>query len=221
MFLDNTIDGITPTAVSATNNVIGGQKAGAYIKTQLKSGDTIGLMVAVKGVPNLDQRIDGVKRPHGHRGQGRLRRPADHLRPEDRWSGRSGPAHQVPPPHRYVLRVRLPGRRCRRCRQAEGPHVKIFGYDGDPEMAKMILSGETTATMAQSPFKMTYLGITSAINSIEGKPYARSSTPARRWSRRRTPRRSPRPGSKQTAGPALGRVPDLPTTPTVRGASDP
>jgi ABC-type sugar transport system, periplasmic component len=36
--------------------------AGAYIKTQLKSGDTIGLLEAVRGVPNLDQRIDGVKK---------------------------------------------------------------------------------------------------------------------------------------------------------------
>ena len=61
VFVDNTIPGVIPDAVSATNNVKGGQAAGAYIKTQLKSGDTIGLLEAVRGVPNLDQRIDGVK----------------------------------------------------------------------------------------------------------------------------------------------------------------
>ncbi len=61
VFVDNTIPGVVPDAVAATNNVKGGEAAGAYIKTQLKSGDTIGLLEAVRGVPNLDQRIDGVK----------------------------------------------------------------------------------------------------------------------------------------------------------------
>ncbi len=62
VFVDNTIPGVIPDAVAATNNVKGGEAAGAYIKTQLKSGDTIGLLEAVRGVPNLDQRIDGVKK---------------------------------------------------------------------------------------------------------------------------------------------------------------
>ncbi len=61
VFVDNTIPGVVPDAVAATNNVKGGEAAGAYIKSQLKSGDTIGLLEAVRGVPNLDQRIDGVK----------------------------------------------------------------------------------------------------------------------------------------------------------------
>ena len=61
VFVDNTVDGVDATAISATDNVKGGEAAGAYIKTQLKAGDTIGLLIAVKGVPNLDQRIDGVK----------------------------------------------------------------------------------------------------------------------------------------------------------------
>jgi ribose transport system substrate-binding protein len=52
--------------------------------------------------------------------------------------------------------------------------LKIFGYDGDPEMSKLILSGETTATMAQSPFKMTNLGIEAAVNSLLGKPFEKS-----------------------------------------------
>src|SRR5207248_6236054 len=45
-----------------TDNIKGGLAAGAYIKTRLKSGDTIGLLEAVRGVPNLDERIDGVKK---------------------------------------------------------------------------------------------------------------------------------------------------------------
>ena len=60
VFVDNTIPGVVPDAVAATNNVKGGEAAGEYIKSQLKSGDTIGLLEAVRGA-NLDQRIDGVK----------------------------------------------------------------------------------------------------------------------------------------------------------------
>ena len=40
-------------------------------------------------------------------------------------------------------------------------------------MSKLILAGKTTATMAQSPFKMTNLGILAAVNSILGKPYVK------------------------------------------------
>ena len=51
--------------------------------------------------------------------------------------------------------------------------LKIFGYDGDPEMAKLILAGKTTATMAQSPFRMTYLGIKAAVASLLHKPFVK------------------------------------------------
>ena len=61
VFVDNTIPGVVPDAVAATNKVKRGEAADAYIESQLKSGDTIGLLEAVRGVPNLDQRIDGVK----------------------------------------------------------------------------------------------------------------------------------------------------------------
>src|SRR5215218_10149174 len=37
VFVDNTIPGVVPDAVAATNNIKGGEAAGAYIKSQLKS----------------------------------------------------------------------------------------------------------------------------------------------------------------------------------------
>ena len=54
-------------------------------------------------------------------------------------------------------------------------------------MAKLILAGETTATMAQSPFKMTNLGIVAA-SLAQGKPFtAEDLIPASRWSPKTTP----------------------------------
>src|SRR6478735_2261450 len=80
VFVDNTIPGVVPDAVAATNNVKGGEAAGAFIKSQLKSGDTIGLLEAVRGVPNLDQRIDGVKAALEGRPSSRRPRGCDHER---------------------------------------------------------------------------------------------------------------------------------------------
>ena len=62
VLVDNNLDAFTKkTAVAATDNVKGGQAAGAYLKTVLKPGDSIGLMEGVRGVPALDARIQGVK----------------------------------------------------------------------------------------------------------------------------------------------------------------
>ena len=172
VFLDNTIDGITPTAVSATNNIVGGQKAGAYIKTQLKSGDTIGLMVAVKGVPNLDQRIDGVA--NALKGTGvKVVYGGQQTTCDPKIGGTVAQDLLTKYPHLTALYSACdsPAEGAAAVVKQKGANVKIFGYDGDPEMAKMIQSGETTATMAQSPFKMTYLGITNAILALEGKPF--------------------------------------------------
>ena len=171
VFVDNTMPGVIPDAVSATNNVKGGQAAGAYIKTQLKSGDTIGLLEAVRACRTSTSASTASRR----RSQG----------PASRWS--SGGQQTLCDPKTGAavtqdLLTKYPNLTAiySACdspamgavdRRASRRHpLKIFGYDGDPEMAKLILAGKTTATMAQSPFKMTNLGILAAVNSILGKP---------------------------------------------------
>jgi len=173
VFVDNTIPGVIPDAVSATNNVKGGQAAGAYIKTQLKSGDTIGLLEAVRGVPNLDQRIDGVKAALAGTGVkvviGGQQTLCD---PKTGAAVTQDLLTKYPDLTAIYSACDSPAEGAVAVVPKNHP-LKIFGYDGDPEMAKLILSGKTVATMAQSPFKMTYLGITAAINNILGKPYVK------------------------------------------------
>lgn len=48
------------TALVSTNNLNGGKIAGEYLKTVLKSGDKIGILQGVPGVPALDDRITGM-----------------------------------------------------------------------------------------------------------------------------------------------------------------
>jgi ABC-type sugar transport system substrate-binding protein len=175
VFVDNTIPGVVPDAVSATDNVKGGQEAGAYIKTELKSGDTIGLLEAVRGVPNLDARIAGVKDALAGTGVkvviGAQQTTCD---------TKIGAAVTQDLLTKYPNLTAIysacdsPAIGAVAVVEAKKHPLKIFGFDGDPEMAKLIVAGKTTATMAQSPFKMTNLGVLAAVNSILGKPYVKS-----------------------------------------------
>ena len=48
------------TALATTNNLEAGKIAGAYLKTVLKDGDTLGILEGVPGVPALDDRVNGM-----------------------------------------------------------------------------------------------------------------------------------------------------------------
>jgi ABC-type sugar transport system substrate-binding protein len=172
IFVDNTVDGVEATAISATDNVKGGEAAGAYIKTQLKAGDTIGLLEAVKGVPNLDQRIDGVKAALAGTGVnvviGGQQTTCD---PKIGAAVTQDLLTKHPNLTAIYSACDSPAIGAATVAKQKNLPLKIYGYDGDPEMSKLILAGETTATMAQSPFKMTNLGILAAVNSITGKPF--------------------------------------------------
>jgi ribose transport system substrate-binding protein len=174
VFVDNTIPGVVPTAVAATNNVKGGLAAGAYIKTQLKSGDTIGLLEAVRGVPNLDQRIDGVKKALEGTGVKVVIGAQQTLC--DTKTGATVTQDlltRYPDLTAVYSACDSPAIGAVSVAESKQHPLKIFGYDGDPEMAKLILAGKTTATMAQSPFRMTYLGIQAAVKSLKGQKYVK------------------------------------------------
>jgi ABC-type sugar transport system substrate-binding protein len=174
VFVDNTIPGVIPDAVSATDNVKGGLAAGAYIKTKLKAGDTIGLLEAVRGVPNLDQRIDGVKSALQGTGVkvviGGQQTLCD---PKTGAAVTQDLLTRYPDLTAIYSACDSPAIGSVAVVESKQHPLMIFGYDGDPEMAKLILAGKTTATMAQSPFKMTNLGVLAAVNSILGKPYVK------------------------------------------------
>ena len=175
VFVDNTLPDFTPTAVSATDNVKGGIAAGEYIKTQLKSGDTIGLLIAVKGVPALDARIDGVKKALEGTGvkvvEGGQQTTCD---PKIGATVTQDLLTRYPNLTAIYSACDSPAIGASTVAKQKQHPLMIFGYDGDPEMSKLILAGDTTATMAQSPFKMTNLGIEAAVNALQGKPFEKA-----------------------------------------------
>ena len=175
VFVDNTIPGVVPDAVAATDNIKGGEAAGEYIASQLKSGDTIGLLEAVRGVPNLDQRIDGVEAALEGTGVNVVIGAEQTL-----CDTKTGAAvtqdllTKNPDLTAIYSACDSPAMGAVSVAESKDHPLLIFGYDGDPEMAKLIEAGKTTATMAQSPFKMTNLGVEAAIKSLRGEDYVKS-----------------------------------------------
>jgi simple sugar transport system substrate-binding protein len=61
VLMDNNIpDWAGRTALATTDNYNAGKIAGEYLKTVLKSGDTLGILEGVPGVPSLDDRVNGM-----------------------------------------------------------------------------------------------------------------------------------------------------------------
>jgi ABC-type sugar transport system substrate-binding protein len=61
VLMDNDIpDWKGRTALATTDNYNAGKIVGEYLKTVLKSGDTIGILEGVPGVPSLDDRVKGM-----------------------------------------------------------------------------------------------------------------------------------------------------------------
>ena len=77
VLMDNNIpDWQGHTALATTDNLAAGKLAGEYLKTVLKTGDTLGILEGVPGVPSLDERVNGML--EGWRRRGEHRRPGRH-----------------------------------------------------------------------------------------------------------------------------------------------
>jgi ABC-type sugar transport system substrate-binding protein len=158
-------------AVAATDNGKGGKAAGAYLKTVLKPGDTIGLMEGVRGVPALDARITGVKDALAGTGVNVVIGGA-----ETKCDSAQGAtvAEDLLTRNPQITAIYSacddPAIAAAKVAHDAGKNVLIMGYDGLPDAAKAIQSGAMMATIAQFPGKMAKLGLEAALKSVQGKP---------------------------------------------------
>ena len=171
VLVDNNLDAFTKkTAVAATDNVKGGQAAGAYLKTVLKSGDTIGLMEGVRGVPALDARIKGVKDALAGTGVNVIIGGA-----ESKCDAAKGATvaedllTRSPNLTAIYSACDDPAIAAAKVAKQKGKKVLVMGYDGLPDAAKAIQAGDMQATVAQFPGKMASLGVEAAVNAVRGK----------------------------------------------------
>lgn len=172
ILVDNDLKEFTKrTAVAATDNVKGGQAAGAYLKSVLKSGDTVGLMEGVRGVPALDARIQGVKDALEGTGVKVIIGGA-----ETKCDAAKGATvaqdllTRTPNLTAIYSACDDPAIAAAKVAKQKGKKVLVMGYDGLPDAAKAIQAGDMRATIAQFPGKMASLGVEAAVNAVQGKP---------------------------------------------------
>jgi len=172
ILVDNDLEAFTQrTAVAATDNVKGGQAAGAYLKSVLKSGDTLALMEGVRGVPALDARIQGVKDALAGTGVKVIIGGA-----ETKCDAAKGATvaqdlfTRSPNLTAIYSACDDPAIAAAKVAKQKGKKVLVMGYDGLPDAAKAIQAGDMRATIAQFPGKMASLGVEAAVNAVQGKP---------------------------------------------------
>jgi len=168
---DNALDAFkNKTAVAATDNVKGGQLAGAYLKSVLKSGDSIGLMEGVRGVPALDARIQGVKQALEGTGVKVIIGGAETKC--DSAQGASVAEDMLTRQPKLTAIYSAcddPAIAAAKVAKDKGKKVLVMGYDGLPDAAKAIAAGDMNATVAQFPGKMASLAVEAAVNAVQGK----------------------------------------------------
>jgi len=171
VLVDNNLDEFTKkTAVAATDNVKGGQAAGEYLKTQLKSGDTIGLMEGVRGVPALDARIQGVKDALEGTGVEIIVGGAE-TKCDSAQGATVAEDLLTREPNLTAIYSACddPAIAAAKVAKDKGKTVLVMGYDGLPDAAKAIIAGDMNATIAQFPGRMATLGVEAAVNAVNGE----------------------------------------------------
>ena len=172
VLVDNDLQDFTKeTAVVATDNVKGGQAAGAYLKSVLGPGDTIGLMEGVRSAPALTARIEGVQEALDGTGVEVITGGAE----TECDSAQGATVAQdllTRQPNLTAIYSACddPAIAAAEVAAQKGKQVLVMGYDGLPDAAKAILDGHMQATIAQFPGKMAALGVEAAANAVQGKP---------------------------------------------------
>jgi ABC-type sugar transport system substrate-binding protein len=159
------------TAVAATDNVVGGQLAGEYLKSALKEGDTIGLMEGVRGVPALDARIQGVKDALEGTGVEVIIGGAE-TKCDSAQGATVAEDLLTREPNLTAIYSACddPAIAAAKVVKDQGKQVMVVGYDGLPTAAQAIIDGDMTATIAQFPGQMATLGVEAAVNAVRGEP---------------------------------------------------
>lgn len=170
VLVDNDLADFTKeTAVAATDNVAGGKRAGEYLKSILKEGDTIGLMEGVRGVPALDARIQGVKDALEGTGVDVIIGGAE-TKCDSAQGATVAEDLLTREPNLTAIYSACddPAIAAAKVAKDQGKDVMVVGYDGLPTAAQAILDGDMKATIAQFPGKMAELGVDAAVNAVRG-----------------------------------------------------
>lgn len=173
VLVDNSIpDWKGQTALVSTNNLNGGKIAGEYLKTVLKSGDKIGILQGVPGVPALDDRVTGMMEGLGEvkvevvgKGATNCTLELGTSVTEDILTAnpdlKAIYAACGPPIPGAVKSISNAG--------IANDKIILVGFDACCGEIEAIKSGAEDASVAQFPAKMGELGIDTVVKAIRGE----------------------------------------------------
>lgn len=176
VLMDNNIpDWKNGTALATTDNYNAGKIAGAYLKTVLKDGDTLGILEGVPGVPALDDRVNGML--EGLKGVNVtiMGRGATNCTEELGISVAEDLLTKTPDLKAIYAACGPPAAGAARAIKNAGiapDKIVLVGFDfccGEEEALK---DGIEDASVAQFPAKMAELGVDALVKSIKGQTVA-------------------------------------------------
>ncbi|MER8594210.1 sugar ABC transporter substrate-binding protein [Mesorhizobium sp. M1182] len=161
------------TALVSTNNLNGGKIAGEYLKTVLKSGDKIGILQGVPGVPTLDDRVTGMMEGLGDVKVDVVGKGATNCTLElgtsvtediltanpDLKAIYSACGPPIPGAVKSISNAGI-----------ANDNLIVVGFDACCGEIEAIKSGAEDASVAQFPAKMGELGIDTVVKAIRGEP---------------------------------------------------
>ncbi|MDF2371988.1 MAG: sugar ABC transporter substrate-binding protein [Rhizobiaceae bacterium] len=173
VLMDNDIpDWNGKTALATTNNYNAGKIAGAYLKTVLSDGDTLGILEGVPGVPALDDRVngmlaglEGVEVEVVGRGGTNCTQELGVSVAEDLLTAnpdlKAIYAACGPPAVGATQAIKNAG--------IANDDIIMVGFDACCGELEKIVSGQEDATVAQFPAKMGELGVDAVVKAIRGE----------------------------------------------------
>jgi ABC-type sugar transport system substrate-binding protein len=173
VLIDNDLpDWTGKSAVVATDNHAGGVLAGQWLKTQLKAGDTLGVLEGVAGVPALDARVTGMT--EGLAGLDvtvvqKLPTDCDQVKGQDAAEAILTANPDVKaiygacgPPIIGALEALKNANRA-------PESIVVVGFDASPDELAAIDAGTEDASVAQFPAKMGELGVDTVLKAVNGE----------------------------------------------------
>lgn len=173
VLIDNDLPDLAgKTSYVGTDNLKGGELAGAYLKKQLNGTGTLAIMSGIPGVPALDDRVNGVL--NAIKGTN-IKVVATLATQCDQTKGLNvmqALASSHPDVDAIYSACGPPVLGAIQAQQKQNPFKKtmmLVGFDGLPGEANAIVAGNETASVAQFPQKMGTTAVLTAAAAARGQ----------------------------------------------------
>lgn len=168
LLLDTDADFEDKVSFIGTGNYEAGRLGAEFIAKQVKKGDTVAIIRGAKGDNTHDDRTKGAEEVLKEKGIKVVVQPAD----SDRAKGASV-MENILTAHPDVTAVYATNEEMAlgalRTVQDKNKDVLVIGFDGTPEGLESVKNGGLTATIAQDPYMIGYLGVESAYKNAKGE----------------------------------------------------